>query len=124
MKAIPDRSIYYLGTAQVECQHLAYYGDRESDECTGCSSTDLEHNIPALITIDDYQLAISFAQILAEALYTIGPALRLGLPEDAVLHCLHGQSRLRMRTIETAQGHAEPWLTVDLYSSSKFVSES
>jgi hypothetical protein len=108
---------YYLGTAQVALQHLNYSPcSAKPDDCVGCCISDIEHNLPALISPSTYHDCLVGAGISPDALYAIGLSPRLTLPIGLELPCLHGRFRLEMAKRDESQGENDWWL-VDLYSS-------
>jgi hypothetical protein len=112
-----ELSLYYLGTAQVRLQNLRYRTSAiESDECMGCCISDLEHNLPALITPFEYHQSLVSSNVSEQALYQIGPPPRLSLPEDLELPCLHGRFRLELAR-EGSSSNLDDWWSVDLYKS-------
>src|SRR5262245_6997103 len=83
MKFFVEKSRYYLGTAQIAVQNLYYSEDQtESDACSGCCISDLEHNLPALVEPSDIYQAIASLKIPGNALYQVGPPPRLPLPSS------------------------------------------
>lgn len=106
---------YYLGTAQVQVQNLIYESNSiEPDNCTGCCISDVEHNLPVLITRSQYNKVLLSSNISEQVLHNTGSAPRLRLPNDLILPCLHGKFRL-----ETAKAHLlnsqETWWRVDFF---------
>jgi len=112
-------SRHYLGTAQVRLPNLRYSSSStEPDDCVGCCLSDLEHNLPALVSYAEYMTYLSNAGISLNALFAVGRAPRLALPSDVQLPCLHGHFRLEIAKRDEPQSEDEWWL-VDLYSSGK-----
>jgi hypothetical protein len=107
----------YLGTAQVRLRNLCYSSSStKPDDCVGCCISDIEHNLPALISPSDYHDCLDGAGVSSDALYAIGFPPRLALPIDLELPCLHGRFRLETAKRNESQGEDDWWL-VDLYSS-------
>jgi hypothetical protein len=114
-----ERCRYYLGTAQIQLLHLRYRASStEPDDCIGCCTSDLEHNLPALITSAEYWDCLAGAGVSPNALYAVGKAPRLALPSGVELLCLHGRFRLDAAKRDGSQSQEDWWL-VDLYSSGK-----
>jgi hypothetical protein len=112
-----ELSRYYLGTAQIRLKHLSYCPSSiESDECTGCSISDLEHNLPVLITLSEYHESLARSGVLEYALYQIGPPRQLYLPTSSELPCLHGRFRLECAR-KADSSELDAWWAVDLYES-------
>lgn len=108
---------YYLGTAQVRLCNLSYSTlGTESDDCTACSTSDLEHHLPALISLLDYGEILADTSIAEHTLYQVGESPKLELPADAELPCLHGQFRLNLAKKSNSDS-TEDWWLVDLYNS-------
>jgi hypothetical protein len=116
-----EKYLYYLGTAQVGLQHLYYSPcSTKPDDCVGCCISDIEHNLPALISPSAYQDCLAGAGISSDALYAIGLSPRLALPTGLELPCLHGRFRLETAKRHELQGENDWWL-VDLYSSGESI---
>jgi hypothetical protein len=112
-----ERYRYYLGTAQVRFRNLYYSpSSTKPDDCVGCCISDIEHNLPALISPLEYHDSLVGASISSDALYAIGSSPRLALPINLELPCLHGRFRLETAKRDESQGEDNWWL-VDLYSS-------
>ncbi|CAN9292934.1 unnamed protein product [Alternaria alternata] len=112
-----ERCRYYLGTAQIRLLHLRYRASStEPDDCIGCCTSDLEHNLPALITSAEYWDCLAGAGVSPNALYAVGKAPRLALPSGVELLCVHGRFRLDAAKRDGSQSQEDWWL-VDLYSS-------
>ena len=116
-----ERCRYYLGTAQIQLLHLRYRASStEPDDCISCCTSDLEHNLPALITSAEYWDCLAGAGVSPNALYAVGKAPRLALPSGVELLCLHGRFRLDAAKRDGSQSQEDWWL-VDLYSAGKSV---
>jgi hypothetical protein len=116
-----ERCRYYLGTAQIRLLNLHYSeSSTEPDDCVGCCLSDLEHNLPALISSSEYRDCIAGASISPDALYAVGKSPRLALPSGVELPCLHGRFRLETAKRNGSQSPNDWWL-VDLYSSGESI---
>jgi hypothetical protein len=114
-----ELSQYYLGTAQVRLKNLRYSSSSTiSDDCTGCCISDVEHNLPALITSSEYYESLSNSNISKHTLYEIGIPPRLSLPSILELPCLHGRFRLEFAKKDDSN-RIDDWWLVDLYRSGK-----
>lgn len=112
-----ERFRYYLGTAQIKVLNLCYSAPTtDLDDCEGCCISDLQHNLPALIGLSDYQDCLTRANITTDTLYAVGLSPKLTLPKDVELPCLHGRFRLEAVKQEGSQSQDNWWL-VDLYTS-------
>jgi hypothetical protein len=112
----------YLGTAQVRLRNLCYSSNStKPDDCVGCCISDIEHNLPALISPSEYHDYLVGADVSPDALYAIGFPPRLALPTDLELPWLHGRFRLETAKGDESQGEDDWWL-VDLYSSGENIS--
>ncbi|XP_014551494.1 hypothetical protein COCVIDRAFT_112713 [Bipolaris victoriae FI3] len=108
---------YYLGTAQIRLLNLCYStAGSDPDDCVGCCISDIEHNLPALISNPEYQNCLNKAGISTHELYAVGNSPRLVLSGDIQLPCLHGRFRLETAKRDRSQDQNDWWL-VDLYSS-------
>jgi hypothetical protein len=108
-------SRYYLGTAQVRLQNLCYSSSStETDDCTGCCISDLEHNLPVLITLSEYHESLASSSVSERTLYQIGPPPKISLPSLLELPCLHGRFRLECAKKNDLK-EADDWWSVDLY---------
>jgi hypothetical protein len=108
---------HYLGTAQVRLRNLCYSpSSTKPDDCVGCCISDIEHNLPALISPSEYHDCVVSADISPHALYAIGLSPKLALPVGLELPCLHGRFLLETAKRFESQGENDWWL-VDLYSS-------
>jgi hypothetical protein len=111
----------YLGTAQVRLRNLCYSSSStKPDDCVGCCISDIEHNLPALISPTEYHDYLVSAGVSPDALYAIGFPPKLALPTDLELLCLHGRFRLETAKRDESQGEDDWWL-VDLYSSGESI---
>lgn len=116
MSAKLEKFRYYLGTAKIRLVNLCYKTtDSDPDECVGCCISDLEHNLPALISYPDYENYLNEAGITTHVVYAVGCSPKLALPDGVQLPCLHGQFRLETAKRDTSQNQEEWWL-VDLYN--------
>jgi hypothetical protein len=112
-----EKCRYYLGTAQVRLRNLCYSpSNAKPDDCVGCCISDIEHNLPILISPSEYHDCLIGAGISPDALYAIGLSPKLALPIDLELPCLHGRFLLETAKGFGSQGENDWWL-VDLYSS-------
>jgi hypothetical protein len=112
-----ELSLYYLGTAQVRLQNLRYSSSTTvSDDCTGCCFSDLEHNLPVLITPSEYREGLASSKVFEHSLYHIGPPPKLSLPSVLELPCLHGRFRLEFARKQESS-RIDDWWSVDLYKS-------
>ena len=108
---------YYLGTAQIRLLNLCYStSSSDPDDCVGCCISDVEHNLPALISNPEYQNCFNNAGISTHELYAVGKSPRLVLSSDIQLPCLHGRFRLETAKRDGSHNQNDWWL-VDLYSS-------
>jgi hypothetical protein len=115
-----ELSRYYLGTAQVRLQNLCYSSSStETDDCTGCCISDLEHNLPVLITLSEYHESLSSSSVSEHTLYQIGPPPKLSLPSSLELPCLHGRFRLEFAK-KHESNETDNWWSVDLYMSGEY----
>jgi hypothetical protein len=114
-----EKCRYYLGTARIRLLNLRYSeSSTEPDDCVGCCTSDLEHNLPTLISSSEYWNCLSDAGVSPDALYTVGKSPRLALPSGVELPCLHGRFRLDVAKRDGSQSQ-ENWWLVDLYRSGK-----
>jgi hypothetical protein len=112
-----ELSRYYLGTAQVRLQNLTFCPSSiEPDDCTGCCISDLEHNLPVLITLSEYHESLTRSNVFEHALHQIGEPRKLLLPSSSELPCLHGRFRLESAKKADLSG-SDNWWSVDLYES-------
>ncbi|KAJ6284206.1 hypothetical protein J3E71DRAFT_171788 [Bipolaris maydis] len=112
-----ERFRYYLGTAQIKVLNLCYSAPTtDLDDCEGCCISNLQHNLPALIGLSDYQDCLTRANITTDTLYAVRLSPKLTLPKDVELPCLHGRFRLEAVKQEGSQSQDNWWL-VDLYTS-------
>jgi hypothetical protein len=115
-----ELSLYYLGTAQVRLRNLYYSNSTtESDDCTGCCISDLEHNLPVLISYPEYEESLARSKVLEHRLYCIGSLPQLSLPNSLALPCLHGRFRLEMAKKDSVN-RLDDWWSVDLYKSGDY----
>lgn len=109
---------YYLGTVQIRSRNLEFKAhDTESDHCTGCYIQGIQHNLPALITIDEYRRMLVSNRISEDILYGIGFVPQIFLSERVKLPCLHGKLHLEFAKICDDGDYL--WTQVDLYNSGK-----
>jgi hypothetical protein len=112
-------SRYYLGTVQVRLRNISYSSSStEPDNCSGCCISDLEHNLPALITYSEYQQSLIDSAIAECTLYQVGQPPRLVLPTSSELPCLHGRFRIESAKKDDSDRLNEWWI-VDLYITGK-----
>ena len=115
-----EKSRYYLGTAQVRLGNLCYSTSSTTpDDCVGCCISDIQHNLPALISSSDYNDCLVDTCISSNA-YAIGLSPRLALPIGLKLPCLHGRFRLETAKRDESRGEDDWWL-VDLYNSGESI---
>jgi hypothetical protein len=113
-----ERNRCFLGTALIHLRHLRYLPDKQiQDNCVGCCMSDVEHNLPALVSRADYQSALTLSHLSTKDLHIVGSACKLTLPESVDLLCLHGDYRLANARKDTSK--AGEWWAVDLYDSRK-----
>jgi hypothetical protein len=115
-----ELSQYYLGTAQVRLQNLRYSpSSTETDDCTGCCISDLEHNLPVLITPSQYQESLASSSVSENTLYQIGLPPKISLPSLLELPCLHGRFRLEFAK-KNGSNETDDWWSIDLYTSGEY----
>jgi hypothetical protein len=113
-------SQFYLGTVQVRLRNLCYnFSSIVADDCTGCCISDIEHNLPALISLSDYHDSLSRSEVPERMVYQVGSPPKLLLPDSFELPCLHGYFRLDLAKRDNLSTLDDWWL-VDLYQSGEY----
>jgi hypothetical protein len=113
-----DQSRHYLRVARIRLKHLCYsFNSKQPDDCISCSTSDLEHHVPAVIQPTEYYEALRINHVTAQQLHQVGIHPKLSLSESSELRCLHGYYRLK--TAKRDPNRLEEWWLVDLYSSGK-----
>lgn len=123
-----DRAQHFKGSAEVKLKHLAFdlKAVREIDpknvarlksifRLESCSRLDPQHHIPALLSLQDLEIAAGISHVSIESLSSPveNRFVQLNFPEGYQLQCLHGRHR-----IQAAKEHLkmeDAWWVVDLY---------